>query len=107
MEEYDPKTYVWTQKANMKTPRTSISGCAIGNKIIVIGGSLGPGRDLSSEVEIYDTKQDMWTVIKNLPNPRVALSCIAIGNRIYAIGGSIKDWPFKPVGSVETIVFAD
>jgi len=43
--------------------------------------------------------------MKNLPNPRVALSCIAIGNRIYAAGGSIKEWLFKPVGTVEVFEF--
>jgi N-acetylneuraminic acid mutarotase len=105
VEVYDPKTDVWTQKAGMKTPRTSISGCAVGNKIIVIGGSLKPGMDLSSAVEVYNTKLDMWTSMKNLPNPRVALSCIVIGNRIYAVGGSIREWPFKPEGTVEVFEF--
>ncbi len=41
VEEYDPKTGIWTRKTDMPTERTSFSSSVVNNKIYAIGGTEG------------------------------------------------------------------
>ncbi len=78
---------VWTRKADMPTPRRSLSANAVNGKIYVIGGWLGSGN--IAPVEVYDPAEDSWTrKSSNMPSaPRVGfLNCVVKG-LICTIGG--------------------
>ena len=53
--EYNPLTDIWTEKAQIPTPRLSPAGITSNGQIYVIGGFLGDVSSLLSVVEAYDT----------------------------------------------------
>ena len=53
VEAYDPLTDTWTQMADMPTPSSQLSPCAVNGKIYVIG--------YSAVVQEYDPVTDEWT----------------------------------------------
>jgi len=86
VEEYDPKADKWTRKADMPTPRTALSTCAINGKIYAFGG-VNETSDFLSTVEEYDPVKDEWTKKADIPSPRAALSTCAVNGNIYVFGG--------------------
>jgi hypothetical protein len=85
VEEYDPATNTWTRKADMPTPRFSLSTSVVDGRIYAIGGStLAPGV---SVVEVYDPATDTWTRMAPMPTPRRNLSTCVLAGQIYAMGG--------------------
>jgi len=91
VEEYDPATDTWTQKADMPTARHSLSTAVVNGKIYAIGGMSGGPRleilNSLSTVEEYDPAADKWTKKVSMPTARGGLSTSAVNGRIYAIGG--------------------
>jgi N-acetylneuraminic acid mutarotase len=85
VEEYDPATDTWTKKADMPTPRTYHSTCAVNGKVYAIGGRTG-GNDLSP-VEEYDPATDTWTSVADIPTARSGVATSAVNGKIYVIGG--------------------
>ena len=59
VEVYDPSTDMWTRKADLPTPRSSLAAVALDGKIYTIGGARGGG--LVKTVEVYDPGTDTWT----------------------------------------------
>jgi hypothetical protein len=55
VQEYDPVTDAWKNKANMPTARSGLSTNAVGGKIYAIGGLANPAAMALSTVEEYDT----------------------------------------------------
>ncbi len=87
VEEYDPITDKWTQKADMPTSR--ICGTAVVNgRIYAVGGmTWGPPQVIRlSTVEEYDPATDKWTKKNDVPTPRTGAVCFVKG-KIYLIGG--------------------
>jgi N-acetylneuraminic acid mutarotase len=81
--------YLWTQKADMPTPRWLVSASAVNGKIYAIGGRTGqPDNVKFSTVEEYDPSNDTWTQKADMPTARSQLSTCAVDGKIYAIGGS-------------------
>ncbi|MHC4676573.1 MAG: kelch repeat-containing protein [Planctomycetota bacterium] len=81
VEEYDPATDTWTRKADMPTPSSRLSPCAVNGKIYVIG---------YSTVQEYDPVTDKWiqkSTIKALRSRR-NFSTSVVNGKIYVIGGS-------------------
>ena len=83
--------YVWTQKADMPTPRWNLATCVMDGKVCAIGG--GPTEDSGldwtrSILEMYDPATDTWTRKANMPTPRSVLCASAVNGTVYAIGGN-------------------
>lgn len=98
VEEYDPVTDTWTQKADMPTPR-GCSTSAVNGKIYAFGGR-GSNDDILSTVEEYDPETDTWTKKPDMPTPRIRFSTSAVDGKIYAIGGWLDPFP-RVTGAVE------
>jgi len=80
--------HVWTQKADMPTPRWGNTSAAVNGKIYVIGGaSSQPGSALLPTVEEYDPVTNTWTTKADMPTARFGLSTCVVNGKIYAIGG--------------------
>jgi N-acetylneuraminic acid mutarotase len=94
VEEYDPITDIWTQKADMPTPRSEVSTAVVNGKIYVFGGmdmqaaGVRMGQAALSTVEEYDPATDTWTQKADIPTPRLSPSVIVVGKKIYVIGGA-------------------
>ncbi|MFC1603950.1 kelch repeat-containing protein [Planctomycetota bacterium] len=86
VEEYDPATDTWTTKADMPTPRTYISTCALNGKIYAIGG-LKTRANHVAPVEEYDPATDTWTSVADMPTTRSGVATSAVNGKLYAIGG--------------------
>ena len=86
--EYDPKTDVWTRKADMPIAASHSEGSTLvaGTKIIVLGGLLGVERHTAS-VRVYDTLTDEWSLLADMPDARIGPAAGAWGGRIYFSNG--------------------
>ena len=87
VQEYDPSSDAWTEKADMPTPRTALALGVVDGKIYAVGGTSvvqGPGL---TTVEIYDPDSDAWMESPEMPTARVFLGVGTIANKIYAVGG--------------------
>jgi N-acetylneuraminic acid mutarotase len=96
VEEYDPSTDTWTERADMPAAYQGVSAVGADNgKIYAFGGSYWysefglPGEWwYSADVEEYDPMTDTWSKKANMPHPR-AYAAAAKGNngKIYIFGG--------------------
>jgi N-acetylneuraminic acid mutarotase len=101
VEEYDPATETWTQKADMPTARGYLSTSVVNGKIYAIGGTPSNWTSVISTVEEYNPVTDTWTTKPNMPTARCHNSTSVINGKIYAIGGSVAYWPWTPCSTVE------
>lgn len=87
VEEYDPRTGLWQQKADMPTPRQGAVAAAVNGKIYVIGGYNGVKH--FSIVEEYDPDTDKWSSVSKalMPTARDTAGAAVIDDKIYVIGG--------------------
>ena len=83
VEEYDPTTDTWTQKADMLTMRHSLSTSVVRGKIYAIGGWGG-----MSTVEEYDPVTDSWARKLDMPTGRGAHTAAVVDDKIYVMCGS-------------------
>jgi N-acetylneuraminic acid mutarotase len=98
VEEYDPATDTWRQKADMPSTRVFIASSAVDGKIYVIGGETHwQGGTKLATVEEYDPATDTWTQKADMPTPRNALGTSVVNGRIYAIGGGSTTISVKKV----------
>lgn len=66
VEEYDPTTDTWTEKADMPTARWYFSTSTVDGKIYAIGGNIG-GNNYTSSVEEYDPNAEAVESKEKLP----------------------------------------
>lgn len=124
VEEYDPVTDTWTQKADMPTPRAALRTCVLDGKIYAIGGG---SRELLGDdrraVEVYDPATDTWTVKPVAPTIKYDYAASVVDGRAYTFGGMLhlmnpavfsdtveeytpEGWPFRqsvtPQGKLPT-----
>jgi len=92
VEEYDPKTDIWTKKADMPTPRLALSASSVNGKIYAIGG--WDGSSYLAVVEEYDPIIDKWQRKTDIPSQRIRSSASAINGKIYIIGGIFRGGTF-------------
>ena len=101
VEEYDPVTDTWTQKANMPTGRRWGSSSAVKDKCYVIGG-LGASPGASTKVEEYDPATNTWRERSSLPTPRSAHASAAVDGKIYVVGGgAVGSWRHAGTAKVD------
>src|SRR6266851_5487903 len=96
VDEYDPKTNTWRQRATMPTPRNHMGIGAVNGKIYVIGGRVGAAfiglASDTSVVEEYDPASDKWRATRaRMPTTRSALGYAVINGRIFVAGGEFQD----------------
>jgi N-acetylneuraminic acid mutarotase len=93
VEEYDPATNSWRQRASMPTPRNHATAGVVNGKIYVIGGRVGAafisaGSSNVDVVEEYDPAADAWGGARaRMPSARSAMASGVYGGRIYVSGG--------------------
>ncbi|MFC1792019.1 kelch repeat-containing protein [Planctomycetota bacterium] len=85
VEEYDPTTDIWTQKADMPEPRGYLYGShpVVDGRIYVIGG----GKTAVSRVDVYDPATDTWSRAADMSTPRMLYARVAWDEKIYTFGG--------------------
>jgi N-acetylneuraminic acid mutarotase len=97
VEEYDPETNVWRNRAPMPTPRNHTAAGVVDGKIYVIGGRIGAAfiaasSDLAN-VEAYDPATDTWSrPLAKMPTARSGLDVGVYKGRIYVAGGENQDF---------------
>ena len=84
-EEYDPAANVWATRANMSAARFKAAAAAVGDKIYLIGGTLGSGE--LSKNEEYDTISNGWTLKTAMFTARQSPAAAVLGGNIYVVGG--------------------
>jgi N-acetylneuraminic acid mutarotase len=93
VEEYDPATNTWRQRASMPTPRNHATAGVVNGKVYVIGGRVGAafisaGSSNVDVVEEYDPATDTWGSARaKMPSARSAMASGVHGGRIYVTGG--------------------
>ncbi len=109
VEEYDPATDTWIQKADMPTARHCLSSSVVDGKIYAIGGAGKPGVTdtwgnlAATVVEEYDPATDTWTTKASIPGGtgKHWLSTSVVDGKIYAIGGKVVASPVSTVEEYE------
>ncbi|MGH8645472.1 MAG: Kelch repeat-containing protein [Gammaproteobacteria bacterium] len=80
------RTYAWSQKAPMPSPRTEVTAAVFQGQVVVIGGFDGLARTVAT-VAIYDPAIDSWRSAPDLPEGRHHAAAVAVGDTLYVIGG--------------------
>lgn len=96
VEEYDPATNTWRERATMPTPRNHAAVGVVNGKIYVIGGRVGAAfiglASDTSVVEEYDPVTNKWGPPRaRMPTARSALAAGVYNGRIYVAGGEFQD----------------
>jgi len=81
--------FIWTQKADMPTPRWNFTTCEVDGKIYAIGGSSSENTvsPTPSAVEEYDTATDTWMKKADIPIWMGANHASVVNGKIYTVGG--------------------
>ena len=105
VEEYDPASNTWRERAPMPLPRNHAVAAAVNGKIYVIGGRVGgafitSGSSNVDVVEEYDPARDAWGPPRaKMPSARSAMTSGVFGGRILVTGGEGQDaqrmWTFR------------
>ncbi|MDE0684448.1 MAG: sigma-70 family RNA polymerase sigma factor [Candidatus Poribacteria bacterium] len=87
VEMYDPVTDTWTQKADLPTPKKTMT-CVVSGKIYAIGGWLTANeKPHLGTVEVYDPGTDTWAKAQSMNCARCSAAIDVVNGEIYAIGG--------------------
>ena len=103
IQEYDPRTDAWTQKADMQYGRRYAAVAVVNGKIYVFGGS-----SLPNSVECYDPATDTWSLRADMPTGRGGAVAEVLNGKIYVIGGALGDptEEYDPVTDTWTAKFS-
>ena len=86
---FDPKTYMFEKRAEMKELRQRSACSVFGDRIVISGGNWKNGRRLQRKsVEAYDAAKDRWVKMPDMREGRRGHSSAAIGNKLYVFGGT-------------------
>ena len=94
VEEYDPATDTWRQRASLPSGLHHAGIGVVNDRIYVIGGfelSLFSIWSPVTSVYEYDPVADRWTARKPMPTPRGALAVAALDGKLHAVGGYNRD----------------
>lgn len=86
IEEYDPLTNTWTNKANLLTGVTHSGAAAVDQYIYIPGGY--NGVESVSTTQRYNILSNTLTTVAPLPTVLMIHSVVAFGNHIHVLGGS-------------------
>lgn len=95
VEEYDPATDTWHERAPMQAERNHFLAAAVNGEIYAIDGRVGlpfvTKSDVTDLVEAYDPQADTWTFKSRSPTRRGGVSGAAYNGKIYVTGGEYQD----------------
>jgi hypothetical protein len=86
LEEYDPTTNIWTERANLLTPRNQSVVFAMGGKLYAAAG--GDDSQALSSVEVYDPATQTWSAAGNLPQSKGGANGAFLDGRAYVVSGN-------------------
>lgn len=86
--EYDPVADTYTSRSNMPEAIAGAAGCALNDKLYVIGGANEDDERVNTVYE-YDPDNDTWKNLTALNIEVVGASCVSANNRLYITGGEI------------------
>jgi hypothetical protein len=92
LEIFDLKSGGWSHGPNLPTPRTHVSGIAVGGYFYVLGGSnvVGfRGKNLPT-VERYNPRSGKWEKLPDMPRVHWAFAAVEVDGKIVVIGGVAK-----------------
>jgi len=94
VEEYDPATDNWRERAPLPRPRLFAVGAGANGKLYAIGGvAQADARMFHSRfVDEYDPKADRWTPKADLPLETRAYRVAVANERIFLIGGADRNF---------------
>jgi N-acetylneuraminic acid mutarotase len=98
IEEYNPVTDTWANKAPKPTGVSNISAGVVNNKIYVVGG--WNGSSCTSVVEAYDPATNTWATVASLPSGLCGVAAAGVNDKLYAIGGGTTSGTAVPTCSV-------
>jgi hypothetical protein len=84
VEEYDPSTDTWSQKADIPEGRYGYSNAVYQGKIFVIGGA---NKDVTSRVDVFDPSSNTWVQKTSMTTARYGQGSCELNGKIYVIGG--------------------
>ncbi|MDX1417850.1 MAG: hypothetical protein R3293_26850, partial [Candidatus Promineifilaceae bacterium] len=88
IEEYDPATDMWTDKASLLTGVSNSGAAGVGQYIYVPGGYDGSGA--VDSMQRYDVQSNTVATMTAMPKGNFAHAVVAHGDKIYVMGGSIS-----------------
>ena len=86
---FSPRTGRWAELTPMRTPRGSPAAAAVGDRIVVVGGTRrerGTEGALSS-VEIYDIPSGTWSSAAEMPTARHHHGAATMDGQVVVAGG--------------------
>lgn len=97
VEKYDTVTNTWVAGlAPMPTARAGAGGALVGDRIYVMGGTLG--SEYTNVVEAYDPNIDSWTTdLAPMPIALNQFGIVVVGNKILIVGGDSFPDPISNV----------
>jgi RNA polymerase sigma factor (sigma-70 family) len=93
--EYDPKADIWSNKADMPTPRGYFGTGVVNGKIYAIGGWNWTNQ--LSAVEEYDPIANKWNKKSDCPTKISGLTVSQVNGKIYVMGGNDGGLSFTAV----------
>jgi len=94
LDEYDPKTNLWTKLSDAPIARDHFKAIVVNDKLYCIAGVQSNAMEKKlldktiDEVDVYDLKTGTWTVsAAKLPTMRAGAATIATGDDILVMGG--------------------
>lgn len=99
VEEYDPITNVWTDKASIPTNYGPLNSGVINDKLYVLGGCQFNDCRIgaNSLLHEYDPSTNSWAVKASMPTPRFGMATGVIGDKMYVAGGEQACGPCTPI----------
>jgi N-acetylneuraminic acid mutarotase len=94
VEEYDPVTDRWRERAPLPGGLHHAGIGVVNDRLYVIGGFEHSFLSIWSPlntVHEYDPGTDRWTVRKPMPTPRGALAVAVLDGKLHAVGGYSRD----------------
>ncbi len=76
---------VWESVASV--PFYWSSPIAIGNTLLIVGGSEALGGNATSSIHLYDPTKDQWTQCGDLPEKMNSCYCIELSGKLCVLGG--------------------
>ncbi len=94
VEEYDPVTDTWRERAPLPRPRLFAVGAGAHGKLYAIGGVVQADSRMfhSRFVDEFDPKTDRWTAKADLPLESRAYRVAVANEKIYLIGGADRNF---------------
>ncbi|MGH3241799.1 MAG: Kelch repeat-containing protein, partial [Spirillospora sp.] len=88
-EMFEPVAAVWsTPQAGLHTARYGHSATAVGDRLLVAGGTGARGAALAS-AELLDPGTLTWTEVASMGSARTGHQAVPIGGKVLVIGGAL------------------